>query len=403
MPRRSSVPLAALLALLGVFAAATPGRAQSFHGVFRVPTDGGGSVTATLSQRGDVVTGTLTLDGAPNRLEGVVDGGVLVGTARSVEGVLHVEAQRFANELRLTLYGSDAQGRPDYGDAETVSLFVPGTAPPPGPAVPPTGGNPLAPGSGGNPLAGADPFVGTFTDGSITLRLEGFGGQYRGQLTVAGQLYPVTAIDGSSGLDGVVQAPDGAYGFSAQMYQGVLYLSSEGRRHQLYPLDAWNRGGYGAQPGYPPAGAPPERGARPPSAGPPTAPASPAAGPSMTSRHPLAVEWTQALAGQKLARVPGLRTGPDGYATRDDVHLCPGGDFVYRDARAAAADPGFPGRPGALAGARGLWAVVTDGVVAVLVLQTDAGPTLELVLEGGGDTILIDGRPVVVTPAALCG
>ena len=95
------------------------------------------------------------------------------------------------------------------------------------------GANPLVPDLSvkncDNPLVPCDPFVGTFTDGRLTLILDagqGAGGGYAGQVTLDGESYPLEAQgeaqESSETLNGTFTAGDNRFEFSATLEGDTL-------------------------------------------------------------------------------------------------------------------------------------------------------------------------------------
>jgi hypothetical protein len=206
MPRPSL--FAPLLTLAIAAASGTSVAAQQYSGTSTVANEVGGVMTLSLREAGPAVTGTLSSNGLTYQLEGRVDDGVLTGALRSAEGTLFLEAERVEEELWVTLFGADAQGQPNFEDYTEIDFVAAGAATGLSGSVgsaPPEPSNPLTASqkSKGNPLAETaadpyadpyvDPYVGTFTDGNVTMRLQGGGGQYQGQVAVDGAVYPVQA------------------------------------------------------------------------------------------------------------------------------------------------------------------------------------------------------------------
>ena len=92
-----------------------------------------------------------------------------------------------------------------------------GGSDPSGPAV-----NPLA------PPAAPDPFVNTFSDGALTLTLDGDAGTYAGSMDLGGQSYPVQATANGDALSGTFSSSGAIFTFTATLDGTVLRLESDG-------------------------------------------------------------------------------------------------------------------------------------------------------------------------------
>lgn len=360
-PRRLALLLSPLaLALLG-----GPVAAQSLTGAYAGTSEAGAAVTLSLAEaRGGVVTGTMAEDGIRWRVEGRLQGGGLVGTLSGPDGLLHFEADAWDGGLTLFLYRSDARGRPVRDDYRQVDLHAGGAgAPTPlpiGPTPAPGIGNPLAAGA-------IDPYVGTFSDGSVTLGLQGAAGRYQGQVRVGGRLYAVSATGGPSGLQGTLHSADGSYPMTIQAVDGGVYVVSGGQEYWLYADRAYARGGVAPQ------GTPWGTGRR---------------GPARSVDDPLALDWTGFLEGGRLGR---LSAGSGPYAGRLDVSLCSDRSLSVRADGTAGG-----GRAG------GRWYVLGDGVAADLVLELDDGRLLEFRMERFEGSTYANGERVYLTPSEQC-
>ena len=396
---------------------AGPVFAQRYSGTFTVGNEVGGVMMLTLQEARDgTVTGKLSSNGVSYQVEGRLEDGAVVGAMRGSEGTLFFEADRVENELWVTLYGTDAQGQPNYEDSTEIDFVAEGAAVSGGfRTQQPGDSNPLV--GGGNPLAGgtADPYVGTFTDGNVTLQLQGVGGQYQGQVAVGGQVYPVSASGGLGGLQGVMQAPDGSYDMTIRAADGALLVVSGGQQYLLSPQAAVaaQPGGFGQAAGSGRRGGigqPTQPGGRPGAVG-----GQPAAGaggtgtgrqlaPGFTEDHPLVQEWLQFLAGKKLTRMSSYSSGSaGGYSARSDVYLCSDRTFAMRDESSVSVDVGGAfGNSGGVGGGQGQWLVITNGQVVGLILQSNDGQTVEFRMEYQNEETYANGERVYVTPAEVC-
>lgn len=76
-------------------------------------------------------------------------------------------------------------------------------------------------------------FSGAFTDGRLTVTLQGTGSSYTGQLTLGGEDYPATAQADGSTLAGTFQSGGSSFGFSATLAGEMLTLESGGVTYVL--------------------------------------------------------------------------------------------------------------------------------------------------------------------------
>jgi hypothetical protein len=251
------------------------------------------------------------------------------------------------------------------------------------------------PGSG-NPLAGGaapsdDPFVGTFSDGNLTIQLSGGSGQYSGQVTLDGALYPVNAQGSGEMIAGMLSTPDGQYPFSIAPTANGLTVTSEGVQYHL------SRGGAPAQ-AAPPTQAPNA-----------SAPQQPGQGggrplaPGFTEDSPLAREWTSWLGGMKLTQMESYSSGSaGGYSSRSDLYLCSDHSFRYDDQSSVSVDVGGAfGNSGGQGSTLGTWRIITNGERVGLILETANG-TSEFLLEYIEEKTYRNGERVFVTAAEIC-
>jgi hypothetical protein len=94
--------------------------------------------------------------------------------------------------------------------------------------------NPLG-GGGQNPLAKKPAWVGTFSDGSVTLAVKQDGGdRFSGELTVGGQTYPVSGSQsGGTQLAGVFRVGEASFAFKATLAGDTMTLVSDGNTYTL--------------------------------------------------------------------------------------------------------------------------------------------------------------------------
>ena len=414
-------------AMLMLAASALAG--QAFHGTFTVPNEAGGVMSLQITEAsGGLVRGTLVSNGVSYDVQGHVEDGTLVGRMSGPEGLLHFTAERWENELWLELYGSDARGQPDYDDYTEIDLVLAGTA---GSGTMAPGGfgagagataGGIATGGTGNPLGaaagpgagGPDPYVGTFSDGNVTLQLQGGPGAYQGQVSVGGAAYPVQAQAVAEGIQGVIQAPDGQYAIVAQAQGNGLLVASGGMQYSLQRQGVAQRQSTpgGVVTGGPVTGgtagrAAPGRGAgvRPDAgqAGGRTTTGRPLA-PGFTEDHAQVREWVGFLSGKKLTWMSSYSSGSaGGYSARTDVYLCSDRSYAVRDESSVSVDVGGAfGNSGGVGGDQGRWMVITNGQVVGLVLESQTGQVSEYRLDYQNQETYANGERVYVTPAEVC-
>jgi hypothetical protein len=417
-PFRALLSFGALTAALSLAEPASLG-AQQYSGTFTVPNEVGGVMVFVLRDAGNGrITGSLASNGMKYQLEGRTEDGMMVGQLSGQEGTLFVEAERWESELLVMLYGTDDQGQPNYDDYSEIS-FTLATAEASG-----RGRSPLAdtsPYPASNP--DSDPYVGTFSDGSVTLQLQGGGGQYRGQVTVQGVSYPVQVQSGAQGVQGVIQAPDGQYQIVARAQGGGLFVMSGGAQYDLQRQSgAFTTGGArssggsagGARAGgatvaeRPPGGRRTEGGGRPAGGGRAAGGGLTSTGrelaPGFTEDHPQVREWVAFLAGKKLTRMSSYSSGTaGGYSARTDLYLCSDRSFALRDESMVAVDVGGAfGNSGGVDSSQGQWYVITNGQAVGLILEASNGAVTEFRMEYQNQETYANGERAYVTPAEVC-
>ncbi|MBI1983259.1 MAG: hypothetical protein HYS61_03580, partial [Acidobacteria bacterium] len=241
----SLVPLFSSLAL-----------AQNFSGTYVLESGEGGTVLSVQQDPQGKVRGTLQFDDGPGyQLEGMIKNNEAVGIA-SLQGKSSLFKLRFqGDQLMYTIIPVTADNKPDVKNAQEFPFIRHGDVPATAGGEFPTAGNPLAPaapgGGAANPLAeggtAPDPFVGTFADDRLTLRLSGGGGNYTGQMQFQGQTFPVSARspDGRS-LRGTFSSGGDSFQFDAMLQGPALALTTSGTTYNLRRI-----GGQQAAPGLP--------------------------------------------------------------------------------------------------------------------------------------------------------
>lgn len=98
------------------------------------------------------------------------------------------------------------------------------------------GDGPAAP---ANPLAAAsDPLPGTFEGDGLRAQVTGSDGHYRGDLTLAGRVYPFTATGNAAHLDGSFTSDGASFDFTGALDGDVLRLVSGGSTYRLQRVGA---------------------------------------------------------------------------------------------------------------------------------------------------------------------
>jgi hypothetical protein len=370
---------------------------QVYTGTWETTNNAGGTTVVTLQQTGERVSGTLSGNGTTATLQGVLEEGLVVGavTGGPIESRLWFEAELEDEGLALTLISSLPDGSPNY-DEMTTLLFERRTAG--GGAGAATGGGAAgaAAGAAAAAVGGADPWVGIFSDGSVTVDLQGSGGRYTGTVRVAGQEFPLAVSGGSSELSGAFRTAEGEFPVTLRRTGTEMVLTTGG---VSYPLRV---AGTAAAPTNPLAPAPR-----------PAAPAQPAQGEGggggIHDGTPLAQEWVQHLAGKMATRrSSSVSTGPGGVdggmSSRTDVHLCPSGEFAFQGRSRLSLDVGgVAGNSRGDSQGAGRWRILTQGNVAGIELRYNDGSVELYRLDYQNGQTLVDGQRWLVVPSEVCG
>jgi hypothetical protein len=368
---------AASVALLPVVLAA-----QVYTGTFVTTNEHGGQTTLTLQQAGTKVAGTLAGNGATFRLEGVLEEGTVVGTITGVPGGggLWFEAELDAADLHLTLIGSGADGKPDYDRATTLvfsrqdAVAGVGSAP-----------NPLAGGTATRTTT--DPWVGSFTDGTLVLRLEGGGGQYAGTVQAGGRSFQLSVRGTGEQLAGTFRSADGEFPLTLQRSGEGMVVETGGTRYALQPADGTASPlAAGSQGGAPALSVGPREG-------------------GLDDGTPLGREWSQFLAGKKATKISSYSSGSSGgYSSQTEVHLCPDGQFALTGSSSVSVDVGGASAfRGGNASGEGRWRIVTQGQIAGIELQSGNGAVEQYRLDYQNNQMLVNGERWYITPSERCG
>ncbi len=271
MPRVTAI-LAAYLSLTLVGAAT----AQDFSGTYSAPMGTGATLTLVLRQNAQgQVTGVLS-GNTQFQIQAQTTGGQLMGYAVATGGRLFLQGQLQGAGLRLVLAEVGADGQPQTQTARTVLMnrssdaALGAAAPMPGPVArtkpgAPQAAAPTAPGRGGRiagPAAWAapsDPYVGTFTDGSVVVTLSRSAQGYSGMATAQGQQMPLTAQNAGDRISGQYQLNGVQLPFQATVQGTTMMLATNEGTWQLQrsggtPTAPGVAGGGMGAPGGGPAG-----------------------------------------------------------------------------------------------------------------------------------------------------
>ncbi len=239
--RRLSALLMAFLTLAVVDAVS----AQDFSGTYSAPPGTGATITLVLRQSANgQVTGTLS-GNTRFQVQAQANGAQLRGYAVATGGRLYMEGWFQGEGLMLVLAEVGPDGQPQGQTARTVTMMrtagaalgavtpQPGAAAPVKPGAPPTG--PAAPGRRGRvaPSAPADPYVGTFTDGSVVVTLSRTAQGYTGTATAQGQQMPLTARSAGDRITGVYQLNGVQLPFQAMVQGNTMMLATNEGSWQL--------------------------------------------------------------------------------------------------------------------------------------------------------------------------
>lgn len=377
--RRSLLPLGAAALLTSA-----PLLAQDYTGSYAAANDQGGQTVVTLQQVGQQVTGTIAGNGNTFQVEGVTEDGAIVGAVTGSMGGFYFQAELDDGQLYFTLIEPDANGQPNY-DAATTLVFARQA-----------GAAAMRGAGGGNPLAGAtaqDPWVGTFSDGNLTLQLQGAGGSYQGVAQLSGQSFTVTVSGSGTQLTGSFQAADGQYPLTLTQAGSSVTLSSGGTTYNLQragaaaanPLAGGVQGAAGAQPQpYP---VPQQQGG------------------GLHDGTQVGREWAEFLAGKKATQMSSYSSGSaGGYSSRTDVHLCANGQFALSGNSSVSVDVGGAyGYSGGDSQGSGTWRIITQGQLAGIELRYANGGVEQFRLDYQDGATYVNGDRWYVTPSEACG
>ena len=367
-------------------AAPASAQAPDFGGRFSAEGQNGTVVVAFQAAGNGQYTGTMSNGSLVWQLQGEVDEEALMGTVNTGNGMLAFEAHVSGARLQLILVQIGPDGTPlvDQGQ-ELIFTRIQGAAPASAGAAIPG----LSRGTGA--AAAADPFVGNFTNGELTLSLQSADGGYSGRLALGQEAYPVTARRNGDRVEGTLNAANGQYGIVITASSDGVVLSNAGTDYALKRIpDAAN-------------GTPSGTNANTAAA------ANGAAGQAAGSvdNSPLAQQWRAHLAGKKVTYMSSYSSntaGGGGLNTKFVYHLCSDGRFAFSGSNVVSMNlPPVGAQGGGSAGSSsGTWRIVTQGQVAGIELRFGNGQTELYRLDMQGSQTFANGDRVYVTPGEIC-
>jgi hypothetical protein len=192
-----------LLALAGT------ATAQSYSGTWSVPMGTGASLSLQLRQdAAGRVTGTLT-GNTSFQVQAQVQNGQLTGYAIATGGRLYMVGQLQGEGLALALAEVGPDGQPQTATARTVML------------------------TRARGRASSDPYVGTFSNGELTISLTRNAQGYAGSAAYQGAQYPLAAQLAGDRISGVYQANGQNAPFQAQVQGDAMVLATNDGTYQL--------------------------------------------------------------------------------------------------------------------------------------------------------------------------
>ncbi|MDH3222762.1 MAG: hypothetical protein OEO23_03530 [Gemmatimonadota bacterium] len=356
-------------------------QAPDFAGTYSMAADDGGQVVITLHPSGgNAYAGTMANGGLEWQLAGDVYEDALTGTVDTGQGTLAFEAYVFHDELEFILVQLGPDGQPDVDNGQEFIFTRTAAAASAGPSAP------RLPGSSSPPQA--DPFVGTFSDGQMTLQLQGGDGHYSGQISVGPESFPVSAQRKDGRIEGVMNAANGQYGFYLTATESGVDLDNAGEVIALARVGG-EPGRLGEAPPDPQSASPRDVGGEP-------------------DTSPLATQWRQVLAGKKVTYTSSYNSsslGGGGFSTRNVYHICSDGRFAFSDNSSVTLNsPQAPdlGTPGSADGGSGTWRIVTEGQLAGIELRFNSGEVAVYRLDMQNGQVYANGDRVYVTPGEVC-
>jgi len=379
-------------------------QAPDFAGSYAMTNAEGGQVLITLQEAGaGTYSGTMSNGGLTWQIHGEPYEDALTGSVDTGQGILAFEAYVDDNGLEFILVEIGPDGMPDVDNGQAFVFARTG-------AVPQTGDNiveqsnrpPLFPPVAQATPAGSDPIVGSFSDGQMTLQLQGGNGSYSGQLAVGAEAYPVVVQRNADRLVGTMDAANGQYNFYLTATQDGVAMDNAG---EIFALPRVRAAGSPVAP-YPPQQSAPQAPPQAPSNGAPSAQGTGQSGAAADS--PLAQQWRQVIAGKKVTYISSYSSnslGGGGMSTKNVYHFCSSGQFAFSDDSSVTLNmPGTPdlGTPGTSDGGSGTWRIITEGQLAGVELRFNSGEVVVYRLDMQDGAVYANGDRVYVTPGEAC-
>jgi hypothetical protein len=230
MRRLTAMFVAFLSLVLGGAAAA-----QDFSGTYAAQAGAGPGITLILRQNAQgQVTGTLS-GNTQFQIQAQAQGGQVMGYAVAPGGRLFLQGQLQGGGLVLALAEVGPDGQPQPQTARTVMLSRTGGADAGGSAGA-MGAAPTAPGRRGRAAGSAvpaDPYVGTFSNGSVTVTLTPSAQGYTGTASAQGQQMPLMAQNAGDRISGAYQMNGVQLPFQAQVQGDAMVLATNDGTFQL--------------------------------------------------------------------------------------------------------------------------------------------------------------------------
>lgn len=204
------------LLLLSLISLADTATAQNFSGTWSVPTGTGATLNLQLRQdAAGRITGTLT-GNTTFQVQAQIQNGQLSGYAVAPGGRLYMEGQLQGEGLSLALAEVGADGQPQVQTARTVVLTR-------------AGGARLGARGG----AASDPYVGTFSNGDLSITLTRNAQGYAGTASYQGAQYQIAAQMAGDRISGMYQTNGQNAPFQAQVQGDAMVLATNDGTYQL--------------------------------------------------------------------------------------------------------------------------------------------------------------------------
>lgn len=355
-------------------------QAPDFNGSFSMEGQNG-TIVVTLQATGNgAYAGTMSNGQLNWQLQGEIYEGALTGALDTGQGVLAFEAHISENQLQMIIVEIGPDGVPLVDQGQEF-LFTRTQA---------AAGSQNAatskpfPGMAGGGGASADPFVGSFSNGELSLTLQGQGGSYNGQMAIGSEAFPVAAQRNGDRVEGTMNAPSGQYGFFVIATADGIMLSNAGNEYALRRVSGGQTGGQ-TMPGQPGG----------------------MAGQGQVDNSPLAQQWRAHLAGKKVTYMDSYSSntlGGGGISTKFVYHLCSDGRFAYSGSDVISLNSGNPDITGggSAGSSQGTWRIITEGQLAGIELRFGNGNVETYRLDMQNGQTLANGTRVYVTPGEVC-